>query len=370
MSDTKRKRYDKNTPEARELTDQIVHGTFMKEGTMVAFPMCFPGATVPISADESRITTLTTGNDGMIYGGTSGRAAHVFVAMFHGVTGAVFDRGTIAGANQCTAIACGRTKFVACANGPEGGHVVMGKVERLPFDLIQEWGFNRPPLEDLGQVHGEPVLHGTPTGSGELMVGLTTGHLFAVDIEKDKIETLEELPGKGQLAVGSRGGIFGFDAPQHLWRYDLASRKLERRAVVLPTGAWEKAPFTWARETSEGRLYVMDSDGRLFSFDETRGFSSLLARTPLTPAGPSAVTHDGRLFGFCGSGMANMFCYTPETRDLKNLGVAVSVLERRRYGYMFGAAVTGRDGQIVFGEDDDLGHLWLYFPSIRERRSA
>jgi hypothetical protein len=48
-----------------------------------------------------------------------------------------------------------------------------------------------------------------------------------------------------------------------------------------------------------------------------------------------------------------------------NLGVAESVLERRRYGYVFGDAVIGRDGQIIFGEDDDLGHLWLYFPRIQ-----
>ena len=26
--------------------------------------------------------------------------------------------------------------------------------------------------------------------------------------------------------------------------------------------------------------------------------------------------------------------------------------------------VTGRDGEIIFGENDDLGHLWLYFPKI------
>ena len=47
------------------------------------------------------------------------------------------------------------------------------------------------------------------------------------------------------------------------------------------------------------------------------------------------------------------------------VGCAVSVLERRRYGYQFADAVVGRDGQLYFGEDDDLGHLWIYFPSIR-----
>ena len=83
-----------------------------------------------------------------------------------------------------------------------------------------------------------------------------------------------------------------------------------------------------------------------------------------------AVTHDGRVFGFCGAEMAKMFCYNPGRGQVTNLGVAVSVLERRRYGYVFGDAVTGRDGQIIFGEDDDLGHLWLYFPRIQARSSA
>jgi hypothetical protein len=43
----------------------------------------------------------------------------------------------------------------------------------------------------------------------------------------------------------------------------------------------------------------------------------------------------------------------------------VSLFQRRRYGYVFGDAVTGRDGEIIFGEDDDGGHLWLYFPRIQ-----
>ena len=80
-----------------------------------------------------------------------------------------------------------------------------------------------------------------------------------------------------------------------------------------------------------------------------------------------AVTLDGRLFGTMGEGMSKLFCYDPDSRQVAGLGVAVSVFERRRYGYAFGDAAVGRDGEIVFGEDDDLGHLWLYFPKIRRR---
>src|SRR5574340_773592 len=99
MSEAKKPRFNRNSPEARALIDEIVHGTFTKEGTFVAFPTCFPGASTPIAADESHITALDVTPEGIIYGGTSGRACHLFVAMFHGVTGVVFDRGSVAGAN-------------------------------------------------------------------------------------------------------------------------------------------------------------------------------------------------------------------------------------------------------------------------------
>jgi len=364
MSEQKKQRYDSHSPEARALIDEIVHGTFVKEGTMVAFPMCFPGASTPIPADESHITALDITPEGIIYGGTSGRAAHLFVAMFHGVTGVVFDRGTAQDATRCTAVCCGKNKFAACVNGPDAGRVVTGGLQPLPFDLIQEWGFSRTRFRDLGRVDGEPILHGVGDSSKSSLVGITTKHLFTVDLEAGKIEIIGEIPGTGRIAVGSKGGVFGQDGPDYLWRYDPGSRQILRQAVKLPGGAWEKAAPSWARDHRNGLLYTADNEGTLFSFDEERGFSRPLGRTMLAPVGPFAVTHDGRLFGFCGAEMAKIFCYHPPSSQVTNLGVAVSVLERRRYGYVFGDAVTGRDGQIIFGEDDDLGHLWLYFPKI------
>ncbi len=331
---------------------------------MVAFPTCFPGASTPIPADESHITALDSTPDGIIYGGTSGRAAHVFVAMFHGVTGVVFDRGSIEGANRCVAIGCGKTKFAACVNGPNGGRIVTGGLQRLPFDLIQEWGFSRERLQDLGKVDGELIIHAVADPARSSLIAITTRHLFTVDIEAGKIDAVGELPGQGRIALGSKGGVWGQDGPNHLWRYDPSSREIRRQAVSLPDGAWAKTPLSWARDHRSGLLYTADADGTLFSFDEKHGFSAPLGRTVLAPVGPWAVTHDGRLFGFCGAEMAKMFCYHPGRKQVTNLGVAVSVLERRRYGYVFGDAVTGRDGQIIFGEDDDLGHLWLYFPRI------
>ena len=365
MSEKPKKKYDMNSPEAHALRDEIVHGTFMKEGTMAAFPTCFPGASIPIPADESHITALDVSSDGMIYGGTSGRATHLFVGIFHGVTGIVFDRGTVEGANHCAAVCCGKKKFIACVNGPGGGRAIVGEFEGLPFDLIQEWGFDRPPLKDLGKANDERIVHAIADSSKTWVIGVTSGKLFTVDIDKGKIELVGDVPGNGRIGVGSKGGIVGRDTSDDLWRYDTKSGKIERHAVKLPEGAWDKLPLTWAKDHHSGLLYTADANGNLFSFDEEHGFSVPLGRTLLAPVGPMAVTHDGRVFGFCGPEMAKMFCYNPATHAVTNLGVAVSVLERRRYGYVFGDAVTGRDGQIIFGEDDDLAHLWLYFPRIQ-----
>ena len=67
--------------------------------------------------------------------------------------------------------------------------------------------------------------------------------------------------------------------------------------------------------------------------------------------------------------MQRMFCYDPENESLVDIGVGASTLQQRRYCYSYGDAVTGRDGEILFGEDDDLGHLWLYFPRIKNTRA-
>lgn len=362
---TKKKPYDKSTPEAKALMDEIVHGTFVREGTMVAFPTCFPGASAPIRADESHITALTVDSSGIVYGGTSGCLTHLFVGMFHGVTGMVLDMGSVEGADHCAAVCCGRDQFVACVNGPAGGRVISRAFEKLPFDLLQEWGFSRTPFLDLGEpAPGERIVHAVAHPTRTRAVGITEGHLFVVDIEKEKMKTVAEIRGAGRLAVASKGSVVGFD-DDALWRYDPDSDTLDRKTQPLPQkDSWNPATVRWARDPRSGLLYVAEDTGRIFSFSEEEGFRGPLAQTPLAPPGSMAVTFDGRLFGVCGKEISRMFCYRPANGELRDLGAAVSVIERRRYGYVFGDAVVGREGEIIFGEDDDLGHVWLYFPRI------
>ena len=360
-------RFDPNSPEIKAYLNELAH-QFVLEGIMVAFPTCLPGMTTPIAHDESHITALDINSEGHVYGGTSGRQAHLFGAAFHGLTGIVLDAGAVPGSTRTEAVCCGSSRVIAFVNGPQGGRAVAMPYLHLAEDWIQEWGLEEPVLKDLGEcVPGEPVVHAICALSEKTIVGVTTRRLFSVDVESGLITVMGEAPGRGHLALG-RNGIFGQDDGSRLWRFDVASGRIQRAAVHLPDGDWT-SPIRWARDHHSSLLFTADAGGRLFSFDENKGFRSL-GRAHLAPVGPMAVVPDGRLFGFCGEEMANLFCCDTASGNVNNLGVAASVLERRRYGYQFGDAVAGPDGEIVFGEDDNSGHLWLYFPKIRDVRST
>jgi hypothetical protein len=200
-------------------------------------------------------------------------------------------------------------------------------------------------------------------------VGATSRHVFRLVTGSRRLEIVGEAPGGGRVALTAKGNVVGRDGPRSLWHFDPRGGAFRRGAIELPQGSWQQ-PLFWARNTLSGLLFTADDTGSIFSFDEGRGFSGPLGRTWLTPVGPMAVTLDGRIFGFCGTEMSKLFCLDPATGKVSNLGGAASVIERRRYGYVFADAVTGRDGEIVFGEDDNGGHLWLYFPRILPRESA
>ncbi len=364
-----KKKIDVNSPEARAIVEEIGRTTFTREGLMVAFPTCFPGETVPIVHDEGRVTALDATAGGTIYGGTSGRRVHIFGANFHGLSGMVLDLGVVEDGTECAAVCCGASKVIAFVNGPKGGRVFSSAPAPLHDDLIQEWGFGRPQLAPVGEWDsGSRFIDAAADPTGKIVVGATAKNLFRMDLDTMDRSVMGEVQGAGQVAFASQGGAVGKDGDSHLWHWNVKTKVLQRRAFALPGGSWNH-PIVWGRGAGPGLLYTADAEGNLFSFDEAKGFSGPLGRTRLTPVGPMAVTLDGRLFGFCGDEIAKMFCYAPRSGTVADLGVAASVIERRRYGYVFGDAVTGRDGEIVFGENDNSGHLWLYFPKIPELKA-
>lgn len=354
-------RFDPNSPAIKAYEQALAH-QFVREGTMIAFPTCLPGMTAPITHDECRITALDIDSEGQVYGGTSGRRAHLFAARFHDLTGVVLDIGVVPGGTNSVAVCCTKSRTVAFVNGERGGRAISIPQIDLAQDWIQEWGLNPSALQDLGEcVATEPVVHAICGSSRNIVVGITTRHLFTMDADSGRVTVVGEVPGRGYLAVND-SGVYGQDQGTTLWHFDPVSGRIRRSAVDLPKGDWS-GPLRWARGADADQLLMADASGQIFSFNGNKGFRSL-GKAHLAPVGPMAVTADGRLFGFCGEEMANLFCCDRTSGRVSNLGVAASIFEKRRYGYQFGDALIGRDGEIVFGEDDNDGHLWLYFPKI------
>ena len=370
MSTVKREKFDFNAPGATELRDKIVHGAFKTEGQMVAFPLCFPAVSTPIRADESLITALDVTADGVVYGGTSGYAAHLFVAMFHGVTGMAFDMGVVDGGTSTAAICCGKKQFFAATNGPEGACLVTRDLQETPFSLIQEWGIFRSPYtyvqlpEDFGT-----VLHAVSTSDREYVVGTTDKLVFRYDFASGAVDVLGANSGSGRLAALKDGSVIGRGAGTSVWRCVPAESSLDASYSELPAGSWDTGVI-WATDPETGRTYVADADSSLFAFEPGGGWQGPLAQVPHAPVTSMAVTFDGRVFGSYGTDMQRVFCFDPNEGSMTDIGVAASTLQQRRYCYDYGDAVTGRDGEIIFGERDDLGHLWLYFPRIKNTRPA
>jgi hypothetical protein len=373
MQTKSKPQFDPESPKIKAYLDDVHHGTFIKEGTMVAFPTCYPGMTTPIALDESHITALDGTPTGTLYGGTSGRQAHLFIAQFHGLSGVVFELGVPEGATQTAAACCAGTRLFAFVNGKQGGRAVsVPQTDLFGEDFIQEWGFTRPEIIDHGEcVANEPVVHAITDKDRKTVIAVTSRHIVTIDATLDdarvKVQYAGEAPGLGPIVLGSRGSVFGRDEGDSLWRFEIAKSRIHRHEVVLPEG-FGGVPLSWATDPVSGQVYTAGADGQIYAFSEGKGFSGVLAQAPLPHVGPMAVTFDGRLFGSCGDEMSKLFCFDPATGKVTNLGVAASVIERRRYGYTFGAAITGRDGEIVFGENDNGGHLWLYFPRIRAAR--
>ena len=408
---TTKPRFDPNSPEIKAYLKDVSH-QFVREGTMVAFPTCLPGVTMPIPLDESRITAIDINSDGHIYGGTScfgmgGARAHVFASAFHGLTGVVLDIGAIDGATDCVAVCCCEVReprdedteearkaarawpgAIAFVSGPGGGRAIFVPHIELAQDWIQEWGGDPQYARDLGEcVPSEPVVHAVAMPSGTGIVGITTRHLFTMDVGTGKVSIAGEAPGRGRIVLG-RDAVFGVDDGGKLWSYEISSGKLQRSAVNLPSGDWsDGASIRWACDRKSGAIAVADTSGRLFLFEERSGDFRRVAQTHLAPVYAMALTPDGRIFGGCGDEIGNLFVcdpssgasptavappvgVSPASASARNLGVAASVLEQRRYMYLYGDAVVGRDGEIVFAENDNGGHLWLYFPKLRGGMAA
>lgn len=340
----------------------VHHEAFIREGFMAAMPLCFPGATTAIPADESFVTALTLNRADRfetIWGGTSGRRAHIFFAWMRGVTGIVVDLGGDGESTETAGVACLKTQAVAAVNGPSGARLLARHFGQISYDCIQEWGVDVKPFARTAELPGERITALEPDADARGVVLALGAGLAAWDPANGlRRGPKVELAG---LSQDGSGGVFGIGRDGDLVRIERKAREIRARKTGRVKGDFREAVFS---APFPGKpLYLADLRGTLFRIGNRE--SRPVGRAPLAPVTCMAVTRDGRLFGFCGKEISHMFEYDPDSGKVRDLGVALSLLGRRRYGYEFSSALANRDGHLFFGEKDRGGHLWIYCPGLK-----
>ena len=325
---------------------------------MVAMPLGFPGVSAPIEPNDSFVTRLALGPDQMIYGGASGVSAHLFVASAHAARGVVIDLGGDGCSTECAGIACTQSRVVAALNG-EGGGRLLSRGFMKDFDAIQEWAVDVAPFELRTELDFR-VTDMVPNAAGDGVIGAGGKGLFAWRQGADELLVNEEVS-VTRLTADKAGAIYGINGEGQVYRVSDRGDCVAAEPGARLAGDWAKA--AWSASNPPGAAYLADDEGNLYRV-RASGEAERVGRTHLGPVTCMTVTHDGRLYGFCGDGISNLFVYDPRQGSKRNLGVAVSVLNRRRYGYQFACALTNRDGEMYFGENDRGGHLWVYFPAV------
>jgi hypothetical protein len=354
-------------------------GEFVREGTMLALPLCFPGQSSPPPAGETAAQAMCLGANGTLYIGTHGERAHVMAAVLQQDAGIVVDRGTVPAA---TGVAClcvrGDTLFIL-ASGP-GGSVLLRTRAFTGSFYIQEWGIQRSPLEEVAAFpfSVEPGAVASADGASLFGVVKGSGEIVRMCTESGKIEGRWDTKGGGRygaaLCLDRQGGLWGTAGKAAVWTIDTCTGGLEWLPRTAPCAAGREQhtqASSWAVDPVTGMLFGGTlPDGFLFSLDPaTRQMRSLGKPVRQGVISCMAVGNDGRLFGIAGDAddICHLFVHDPRRGTLDDLGIPVSTLTLREYGYHFGCARVGRDGEIYFGQDERVNHLWVYYPRVPER---
>jgi hypothetical protein len=358
-----------------------------------------------IPAGESAITSLIIGSDGILYGGTSGRQAHIF--SLDPAWGHVFPLGHLPGEESIyhslasapdTSIYVG-TALNSVGRIDERGRDVLARYENYAgghiyrFNPAKEREDRRrmqhpdpsrplPFSEDLGiPVPGEGIV-GLLMGDGEVY-GMTfpTGHFFVTNLTTGQTEDkgavggppLHEEPFRSiprALVMDEKGRVWGAGDYGALFHYDRETGEIHHHNE-------HRLPSELGREFKTildalvlgpgGLLYGGTSDGFLFRFDpETMRIDNLGKPLWQYRIRGLAFSKDGDLWGVGGerSGAARLFVYRTELGSFENLGL-LDVNRSPYYAWLAFEAesmIAGPDGTIFIGESGRLSHLYLLYP--------
>ncbi len=375
-----------------------------------------------IPVNSSAVTSLITARNGLIYGGTSGEEAYIF--LFDPAINKVRHLGKIPGQSGIhhslvedkhgnIYVGTGKNIFGEVSlskwgekddkfdvtlwkdikrhfNDYEGGHVYCyrpaesnDKVKLLDMDAE---------LEDLGVPLAKNSIYAlTINPDGDEIYGLTypDGHFFSYSIPLEKFTDLGEIdPQKvyhgperqwrtlsRALICDDSGKVYMSGNKGKLKYYDPETSELVDTEMEVPGDYYYLQFYTdytaveYFAKDSSGLIYGGTTDGYLFSFDPQKWQMNNLGKMRASRRLRClSVGKDGKVYLMAGERSTTRPCqfylYDPQLDRFETLGLLIADRSPYYYwrGQQFDCMTTGLDGTIYLGESERKSHLFLFIP--------
>ncbi len=375
-----------------------------------------------IPVNSSAITSLITARNGLIYGGTSGDDAYLF--LFDPAINKARHLGKISGhsgihhslvedKNGNIYIGTGKNMFEDVPlskwgegddkfdvtlwkdikrhfNGYQGGHLYCYRPaesnEKVKLvDMESE-------IEDLGiPLANNSIYALTINPDGDEIYGLTypDGHFFIYNIPLEKFTDLGEVdPQKvyhgperqwrtlsRALICDDSGKVYMSGNKGMLKYYDPETGELVDTDIEVPGDYYylqfyqDYTAVEYFTKDTGSLIYGGTTDGYLFSFDPQQMQMNNLGKVRASRRLRClTVGKNGKVYMMAGERSTTKPCqfylYDPQLSRFETLGLLIADRSPYYYwrGQQFDCMTTGLDGTIYFGESERKSHLFLYIP--------
>ena len=326
-------------------------------GVGLAWP---PPALLPLA--DAAVTALGVSPSGEVWAATSGSAAHL-VWMPKPLQAT--DAGAIPGCRRVAPdLVFGPDGTLYGASRDKGGELFScDAAAGVFFKYIDAPGAIRmlgPVFED----DGAACLAISADGAVLAGVGDRSGRPFLYRIDGGEL-TVFDRPGHrlSPLIVAAPDGGF------YVARSSGEVARLSCEGELDAVGSLPAAAASLCL-TRAGRLVAGTAEGGLVFLDPAGGEVVDCGRPCRMPRLASIVeAHDGRLFGIAGGDddLSHLVCYDPDRDRWEDLELVACQGEFPWTAYRIGPLAVGAGGEIIAGEDDRFGHLFIYHPPVLPR---
>lgn len=342
------------------VTDRKAESLFVTEGYFLALPPAFPGVSLPPALEDCRLIRLSGGKDGVVFAAAAGPDPLIFQFMPKAPNGYSLSwresGGEVLGMDVLT---LGDWEYLA---------LLIVTVDELRLVLrkrvhasegIQEWWAVRPDFKrEIRLGPGVSASMAADPKPGHLLVAdATTLWSLRVDPESGFTITDRRPHGGGELLRLSPECVVLLERRRGLVSLIENGKPVSSRVLPEVRGAT-------AVSAAGGRMLWATPSGHIYAWSLSLESVDHLGHIGLTAVSALAELPDGRVYGFAGQEIAHWFRLDPGAAEARDLGVAVSVLSARRYGFEFSAILPGPGGELYCAENDRGGHLWLYLPPL------